>query len=377
MSARLTAEQLAEASTRLIAWNQHELGGYVASPLFSHYMYSWLRDGSFIAYGMDCAGHHDSARQFYEWVCRIIDSKKPHIDALLGKKERGEFIPQQQFLHTRYHLDGRDDEQSEWGHFQLDGYGTWLWGLSEHLKATAQTRIPESFRQAVDATVAYLVAFWQLPNFDCWEENAESIHPSTLACLYGGLKAIAELDRKDELDTVCRGIREFLLQHAVHPSGHFVKNIAPVHADGAITYKMNDEGVDASLMWLYEPFRVFEADHPAMRATLDKIAADLRTGQGGIRRYASDTYYGGGEWLLLTAWYGWVALAQGRRREAEAALDWIVSKADAIGRLPEQVPDALPTRDAYDDWVRRWGTPAKPLLWSHAMFLVLYSRLSG
>ncbi|WP_372814104.1 glycoside hydrolase family 15 protein [Paenibacillus sp.] len=375
MTARLTAEQLAEASTRLITWNQHERGGYVASPLFSHYTFSWLRDGSFIAYGMDGAGQHDSSRLFYEWVSRIIESKKPHIDDLLGKKERGEFIPQEQFLHTRYYADGRDDEQSDWGHFQLDGYGAWLWGLSEHLKATGQPQIPDAYRQAVDATVAYLVAFWQLPNFDCWEEYAEFIHPSTLACLYGGLKAIARLDRRNELETVCASIREFLLQHAVHPDGHFVKNIAPVKADDTVTYKINYEGVDASLLWLFEPFHMFEADHPAMEATLNRIDAELRTAQGGLRRYASDTYYGGGEWLLLTAWYGWAALSRGRRETAEAALHWIVSKADASGRLPEQVPDALPSREGYEHWVSKWGPPARPLLWSHGMYLVLYHRL--
>ncbi|GCL72584.1 hypothetical protein PN4B1_25110 [Paenibacillus naphthalenovorans] len=364
-------KQLAEESIRLIRLNQHPSGGYAACPLFAHYNYSWLRDGTFIAYAMDCAGEHASAGQFYEWVSRIVERKQGHIQYLLEKHNRGEPIGLNEFLHTRYHLDGRDDVTSEWGHFQLDGYGTWLWGLTEHLKANGHKRLPDRFRSSIDVTAAYLKAFWRLPNFDCWEENADHIHPSTLACIYGGLKGVAELEGKRDLEDVCGQIETFLLDHAVHPEqGHFVKFVTPTAESSATT--IGNDGVDASLMWLCRPFGLFEPEHPVMKHTLAKIEADLRTDQSGIRRYKADEYYGGGEWLLLTAWYGWVKLSMGDRREAERALHWIASKADEQGRLPEQVPDTLEDRHKYDEWVARWGPPAVPLLWSHAMFLILY-----
>lgn len=367
-------EKLAEDSVRLIRWNQHPSGGYVASPLFSHYTFSWLRDGSFIAYAMDTAGAHDSAAAFYEWVNRIIQGKIGQIDALIGKRERGEWIGQEQFLHTRYHLDGRDDSHSEWGHFQLDGYGAWLWGLGVHLRATGKEGIPASYRESVDATVRYLAAFWQYANFDCWEEYADQVHPSTLACIYGGLLSVAELDGREDLGALCATIREFLLTYAVEPDkGHFVKSIRPA----GDRFDIANGGVDASLMWLCEPFGVFAPEHPALARTMERIQAELVTKDGGVRRYVTDSYYGGGEWILLTAWYGLVRLAAGDAAAAKEALGWIVSKADALGRLPEQSPDALEDRGDYDAWVRRWGTPALPLLWSHAMYLVLYHKLGA
>lgn len=373
-SLETTFKALAQDSVKLIEWNQHPSGGYTACPLFSHYAFSWLRDGSFIAYAMDLAGKHESAGSFYAWVNRILHNKIGHIEMLVGKHSRGEWIGQEQFLHTRYHLDGRDDEHSEWGHFQLDGYGAWLWGLTCHLKATGQSRIPEGFLASVNATVEYLRTFWRLPNFDCWEEHSDGIHPSTLACIYGGLKRIAEMESRQDLEEVCREIREFLLEHAVHPEeGRFVKYLNP--SEGG--HRIGNAGVDASLMWLCEPFGLFEPDHPVMKRTLDKIEGDLKTRDGGLRRYIGDTYYGGGEWLLLTAWYGWLKLAEGDRAPAEQALRWIASKADDKGRLPEQVPDALENKNTYDEWVQRWGTPAMPLLWSHAMYLVLYHKLYG
>ncbi|GAA4858148.1 hypothetical protein GCM10023310_41660 [Paenibacillus vulneris] len=369
----VTMHELAAISKQIIRFNQHPSGSYVACPLFSHYTFSWLRDGSFIAYSMDIAGDREGSAKFHDWVNQVLTRLKDRVEALLQKHQRGEPIAQHEFLHTRYHLDGRDDEHSEWGHFQLDGYGAWLWGLAWHWNQSGLTSVPESFRTSVELTIRYLSAFWMQPNFDCWEERNDQIHASTLACIYGGLTSMRPYINDPSIDEVTGSIRKFLLEHCVdRQTGSFVKSIRP--ADNG-QYEVSYAGVDASLMWLCEPFQVFSVDHPIMSATLDKLRTDLKSDQSGVRRYAGDEYYGGGEWILLTAWYGWIEYKAGRREQAEAALEWIVRQADALGRLPEQVPHA-PT-DIYKQWVERWGTPATPLLWSHAMYLVLYSQLYG
>ncbi|HRL12024.1 MAG TPA: hypothetical protein PKX07_09110, partial [Aggregatilineales bacterium] len=58
---------LIDSSIDVIRAGQSANGAYVASPTFSQYGYSWLRDGAWIAHGMDCAGQRDSARAFYRW----------------------------------------------------------------------------------------------------------------------------------------------------------------------------------------------------------------------------------------------------------------------------------------------------------------------
>ncbi|MDF2962604.1 MAG: six-hairpin glycosidase [Paenibacillus sp.] len=369
------SQYLASVSKQIIKLNQHPSGGYVASPLFSHYSFSWLRDGSFIAYAMDVTGETESAELFYQWINRVLSRQRDRVERLLQKHERGETIEQHEFLHTRYHLDGRDDDHSEWGHFQLDGYGAWLWGITEHFKALGITELPEQYRAGVELTVRYLCAFWKQPNFDCWEERNDQLHPSTLACIYGGLSSIQPFSNEVGLEEVCSNIRQFLLEYAVHQEGgYFVKSIRPAAQEGR--YESGYDGVDASLLWLCEPFQLFTPEHPAMAATIAKIETDLKTAHGGIRRYVTDEYYGGGEWILLTAYYGWVCLKAGDRGEAAQALQWIINQADELGRLPEQVPHALPELQAYDSWVERWGPPAMPLLWSHAMYLVLNSQLN-
>ncbi|MEO7070485.1 MAG: hypothetical protein ABI131_08335, partial [Nostocoides sp.] len=135
------------------------------------------------------------------------------------------------------------------------------------------------------------------------------------------------------------------------------------------------DGVDASLLWIAVPFGVVDVDDPAFVRTAERIEAELVTPSGGVVRYLGDTYYGGGEWLLLTAWSGWVHLTAGRVDVALERLQWVERQATETLDLPEQVTDHSqdPTRVA--EWVERWGPVATPLLWSHAMYLTLVHEI--
>ncbi|UJF35092.1 glycoside hydrolase family 15 protein [Paenibacillus hexagrammi] len=363
----MNEQQLVEASIQIIKLNQHPRGGYVASPLFSPYSYSWLRDGTFIANAMDVKGERESAEQFYRWVHKALKDKREYVNQLIHKHEHQIWIDRSEFLGTRYHLDGRDDH-SEWGHFQLDGYGAWLWGLSEHISLTGKRELLDEFRDSVELSIDYLMTFWHYPNFDCWEEYPDFVHPATLACVYGGLKAMGELMERPPLLEKAESIRSFLIEHGTS-DGHFVKSIQCLNE----VWQPVLPGVDASLLWLAFPFRLFSLSDPLMKKTVELIEEKLL--HEGIGRYEDDRYYGGGEWILLTAWYGLVKAENGEREEAKRCLDWIVSKADSLGRLPEQVQDSLRAPEAYSEWVTKWGEPALPLLWSHAMFLVLSDKL--
>ncbi len=133
--------------------------------------------------------------------------------------------------------------------------------------------------------------------------------------------------------------------------------------------------VDASLLALSTPYRVVAPEDPAMRATVAAIERDLRRG-GGVHRYSGDTYYGGGEWVLLTAWLGWYYAEAGQTAQARELLAWVEAQADAEGNLPEQVPASLNDPAAYRPWLERWGEIARPLLWSNAKYLILKSVLN-
>jgi GH15 family glucan-1,4-alpha-glucosidase len=106
---------------------------------------------------------------------------------------------------------------------------------------------------------------------------------------------------------------------------------------------------------------------------------------GGLHRYAADSYYGGGAWILLTAWLGWYyvelavkcpVLASGLQQKFESCQSWIASRASEHLYLSEQVAEHLNVPAYYATWVQRWGEIASPLLWSHAKYIILCTRRS-
>lgn len=209
---------------------------------------------------------------------------------------------------ARYHLDGTADT-SEWALHQWDGLGLYLGAL----------RRAGRWDESADIVARWLADHWEEPCIDWWEER-EGVHAVTLWCIGNGL-------RSDE-----------------------IKREALAHVD---------DRLDASLLFIGTP------------EIVERVEAQLVSPGGGVWRHLDDEYYGGGEWPLLTALLGLAYADQGRFDDARRCLAWIEAQATAGGLLPEQVQDHLLRPDRYAPWAERWGEPACPLLWSHAMYLRL------
>ncbi len=344
--------ELGEHSIATIRAGQHESGAYVACPTFANYRFGWLRDGAFCALAMSRVGERASAEAFFAWAARAVVN---HRDA--------------HYLPARFALDGAllDDD---WDDRQHDGYGIWLWVMGEHQRRWGP--LPSDLSEGVARTVEYLIAHGREPCYDWWEENGGHTHTATLASVAAGLGAAAEWPilpdrlRVGAAETTAE-IRATILDRGVH-NGHLVK------------WLDDSTRVDASLLAAAVPFRVFEPDHPVMAATIAEIERTLVSAGGGVHRHPDDTFYGGGEWLLLTALFGMVDAARGNTDDARRRLDWVAAHArpggdGAGGDLPEQVRDHLLAPDRLGEWIDRWGEPACPLLWSHAMFVLLAADL--
>jgi GH15 family glucan-1,4-alpha-glucosidase len=353
-------QNLFQHSIALILAHQAPGGAYVASPNFDTYAYSWFRDGSFIAHAMDRVGEHASAARFHRWCSGVLARYTPKIEHLIARQHAGETITLQEQMHTRFTLDGQEST-ADWTNFQLDGYGTWLWALADHVARTGDHALYADLRPQVALLARYLAAFWQAPCYDCWEEFGDNIHTSTLAALYGGIHAIGAYDTTLEVQTLASDIKGFMLQHCVE-HGHLVKFLG-------------NDAVDASLLGAATPYRLLPHNDPRIVTTIAHIETDLL--RGGVYRYLDDTYYGGGAWLLLTAWLGWYHAEAGNYEHAAELRDWVAAQATPDGALPEQVSGKLLAPDYYAPWVERWGEIATPLLWSHAMYLILETALNG
>jgi GH15 family glucan-1,4-alpha-glucosidase len=216
---------------------------------------------------------------------------------------------------ARYSVDGEPDT-SAWPKLQLDGLGLWLGALRRRGDASR-------WDEAASLAATWLEHHWSEPCTDWWEER-EGVHAVTLWCIGNGLGS-------DE-------VRREAIARA------------------------NDR-LDASLLFIGTPELV------------ERVEAHLVSPGGGVCRNADDEYYGGGEWLLLTAMLGLAYVDHGRFDDARACLDWIEAHARPNGDLPEQSQDHLLHPARYDPWVEKWGEPPSPLLWSHAMYLRLHHAL--
>jgi isomaltose glucohydrolase len=348
-------DALVASSIAVIAAGQAPSGAYVASPTFSQYGYSWLRDGSYIALGMDAVGETASAERFHDWTAGVIESQAARIAELLEAIEAGIPPAELAMLPARYRLDGvqEDPSAADWPNFQLDGYGTWLFALHSHLGGV----LDERYRPAVELAASYIDASWMLPCYDYWEEFGDRQHTSTLAALAAGLRAASRLLDRPDYDRTADAIMTFVRESCV--------------SDGSFVKGPHDDRVDASLLSLRTPFGLVAADDPVLLRTAERIRTELASPTGGIRRYVGDTYFGGSPWLLLTAWLGWHDRLHGRVDGAVSAVAWVRSRASDAGTLAEQDVREPQAPEMVAEWTERWGAAADPLLWSHGKYLLL------
>lgn len=353
---RLQVDPLGRHSLEVLRSGQAPSGALVACPAFDVYRYAWLRDGAFCAHALDVMGARDAARGWHDWVLASIEGNRQLVESATASVAGGRTPAPSAMPPARFTLDGRlekPDEEEPWPNFQIDGYGMWLWALEKHL---AGEPLPRSFEPTVELVAEYLRAVWPLECFNCWEELDGGIHASTLAAVYAGLCAAARLAGDERWAAEAESVRAFLLAHLVR--------------DGRFRRGPDDPRLDGSLLWLGVPFGVVPLDHPALQATVDAVRRELSGPEGGVYRYRGDTYYGGGEWLLLTSSLAWHDAIAGNVDGFERAQAWVRAQALPNGDLPEQVPTRAQDPSMVGPWERKWGTVAAPLLWSHAMYLI-------
>lgn len=355
--------QVAARGRALILSLQDEGGAYPASPTFSAYRgFSWLRDGAFIADAMSVVGEVTSATAFFDWCARTIELHAARIESVVDAARAGRPVPDTEMLATRFRFDGSQVDDG-WENFQLDGYGLWLWAAIAH--ADRHGLDPDRWHSGIALTVDYLVSSWARPCYDWWEEHVEHVHVSTLGSIEAGLRAAATLESLG-------AERRAAVLEAADGAGALLRERGT--ADGHLVKWIGSTEVDASLAALIGPLEVVDPRSELAAATLAELERRLVVA-GGTHRFPSDTYYGGGQWPLLSCFVGLAHLRAGDADRARELLVWAAGTERASGTMPEQVEDHLLDPAALPGWVERWGESADPLLWSSAMYLRLAAEL--
>ena len=326
------------------------------------YRYAWVRDGSWCAYALDRVGHSGAAAAWHRWVAATLLAHAHRVEEAIAAVQAGRIDPRL-MLPARFTLDGQEEPASEeeWPNFQTDCYGFWLWAVADHTSRGGA--LDQTMTDAVRLVVDYLMVAGEVPCYDCWEEHPGNRHTSSLAAVAAGLRDAGRLLD----DPAATGRAAEILKRITGPeytlAGGFVRS-------------PGDTRVDGSLLWLGAPFDLVAVDEDPYRTTYRRIVEELCRPSGGVRRYQGDTFYGGSQWLLLAASLGWAALRAGDLDLATSLLRMIEAVGDEQGHLPEQVATDVQSPHMLAYWRDRWGMTATPLLWSHAMHLVLLEELA-
>lgn len=234
----------------------------------------------------------------------------------------------QVMMPARFTLDGDEEDvvgAEEWPNFQTDCYGFWLWALADHVSRGGD--LDEELERAARLVVRYLMGAAEVPCFDCWEENPGLVHTYSVGVNAAGVRDAGEL--------------------------------------------LGDQAA----LGLAVPLGMVDVNDALFGVMLQRVVSELRVHGGGVRRYLGDSFHGGSQWLLLAATLGWCADVAGQRELAVELLDWVTASADAEGHLPEQVAEEVQSPHMLAFWREKWGGTATPLLWSHAMHIVLSHAL--
>ena len=308
-------DPLIQRSVAVLRGGQARSGAFVASPSYPTYGYAWLRDGSFCVHALEVLGQRAAAAAFHNWAADSIEAHRALFESAIAQPDPDRMPP------ARYTLDGAresPDGDEPWPNFQIDGYGMWLWALERHLRGRGVGELAPTVRLVGD----YLASSWQLKCFNCWEEFEDGEHASTLAAAAAGLSAAARLldlgMYAEAADAVVARLRD-----------RFV-------VDGRLRRGPADDRLDGSLAWTVVPFGVFDPSDPVVPATTAALAAELCGPGGGVYRYRGDTFYGGGQWLLLTSSLAWHERVVGNEDVACALQAWVRTQALPNGDLTEQ-----------------------------------------
>ena len=352
-----------QRSIDLLAGSQTPQGAIPASTVHELYQYGWLRDGSWCAYALDRAGRTPAAAAWHHWVAATLLRHEHRVDQALAAV-RTNTVNGAVMLPARFTLTGEQEPQAAeaWPNFQTDCYGFWLWALADHVARGGH--LDPTLEQGARLVIRYLLGAGDVPCFDCWEEHPGQLHTSSLGAVSAGLRNAGALLGDSTAQAYAEKLRTRLLG-----SEHTV-------AGGLIRFP-GDTRVDGSLLWLGVPLGIVPVDGRLYATTVGRIRDELYRPEGGVRRYQGDTFYGGGQWILLAASLGWATLTMGDSDLAPQLLAWIEGSANHEGYLPEQVADDAQSPHMLAYWRERWGATATPLLWSHAMHVILHDELKA
>jgi len=297
------------------------------------YRYSWVRDSTFMLWGLYTLGFDAEANDFFSFVADAVGQSE-HLQVMYGVG--GEHSLDE---HVLGHLNGyegarpvrigndayRQDQHDIWG-AMLD---------SVYLHTRSRDHLPERVWPILLRRVEEAVAHWREPDRGIWEVRGPPRHftSSKVMCWVAAdrgsrLAALRDdRERQEKWAEVAAEIRDDVCRNGVSGRGIFTQ-----HYETA--------ALDASLL-LLPLVRFLPADDERIRATVLAVADEL-TVDGLVQRYRveeTDDGVGGeeGAFAICSFWLVSALTEVGETGRARQLCEKLLSDASPLGLYAEQI----------------------------------------
>ena len=241
------------------------------------YRYSWIRDSTFMLWGLYSLGFDEEANDFFYFVADMAEAEEGQLQVMYGIG--GESRLEEQVLE---HLSGYEGARpvrignGAYNQQQHDVWGAVLDSIYLHTKSRDQ--LPDRLWPIIKRQVRTALERWREPDRGIWEVRGKPQHftSSKLMCWVAA----------------DRGARLARLRHDTAAAANWQAAAAEIHADicergvdhrGVFVQHYDTTALDASLL-LMPLVRFLPASDPRVRSTVLAIADQL-TEEGLVLRY--------------------------------------------------------------------------------------------
>ena len=298
------------------------------------YRYSWIRDSTFMLWGLYSLGFDWEANDFFYFIADVAEAEEGQLQIMYGIDGESELVER-----TLDHLSGYEGARpvrTGNGAYNQDQHDVWGAMLdSVYLHTKSRDSLPERVWPILKKQVEAACDNWRDPDHGLWEVRGEPKHftSSKLMCWVALDRGARLAEIRDEVDLGARW-----QQIADEIKEDICKN--GTREDGVFTQHYETDALDASVL-LMPLVRFLPPDDDRICATVRAIADEL-TQDGLVLRYRVEETDDGlsgeeGTFTICSFWLVSALSEIGDHEQARDLCEKLLSYASPLGLYAEEI----------------------------------------
>jgi alpha,alpha-trehalase len=298
------------------------------------YRYTWIRDATFMLWGLYTLGYDWEANDFFYFIADVVEAEEGRLQIMYGIGGEAE-LPES-VLPNLSGYDGAQPVRIGNGAYNQNQHDVWGAILdSFYLHTKSRDHLPERIWPILVKQVETALENWRLPDRGIWEVRGEPKHftSSKLMCWVAADRGARLAEIREDLEYGARW------QSA---ADEIKADICENGLDerGAFTQHYETDALDASVL-LMPLVRFLPPEDPRIRTTVLAIADEL-TVDGLVLRYRTEETDDGlageeGTFTICSFWLVSALSEIGEIKRARALCEKLLSYASPLGLYAEEI----------------------------------------